>query len=184
MKGGFMIGSGGRILFPFTDNFGKPIGFSGRLFSGSNESKRENVGKYINSPETILYHKSKNLFGFSHAKQEISKKSSVILVEGQFDCILSHQVGHGNTVAISGTACTDFHIEQLTRFAQEIIIATDSDDAGIKSAHSIARIAYQFDVNVSLIILPSGKDPADMITGKPITLEQCGCSKKGLSGIL
>jgi DNA primase len=152
----------GRIMFPLSDLSGKVVGFSGRIVAGTTESFRD-VGKYINSPETILYHKSKILFGFHHAKPSISQKKSIVLVEGQIDCILSHQSGHENTVALSGTACTSQHMEQIARFAREIIIATDNDSAGIKSAHTIAQLAYQFDCEVSLIILPDGKDPADMI---------------------
>lgn len=157
----------GRIMFPISDSSGKIIGFSGRIVAGTAESTRD-VGKYINSPETILYHKSKILFGFHHAKQSMAQKKAVILVEGQVDCILSHQSGHENTVALSGTACTALHMEQLARFAQEIIVATDNDGAGIKSAHSIAQLAYQFDCEVSLIVLPNGKDPADMIVNDPL----------------
>lgn len=162
----------GRIMFPITDNAGKVIGFSGRIFPGTNESTREGVGKYVNSPETSLYHKSRILFGFYHAKQSISEKKSVILVEGQFDCVLSHQIGFTNTVAISGTAATQMHMEQLSRFANEIIIATDNDSAGIGSAHKIAKLAYQLDCEVSLILLPSGKDPADIITENPESWKQ------------
>lgn len=157
----------GRVMFPVCDSSGKVVGFSGRLFPGSNESTREGAGKYVNSPETMLYHKSKILFGLHHAKQSIAEKKTVILVEGQFDCVLSHQIGHTNTVAISGTALTEAHIEQLSRFANEIIIATDSDHAGIQSAHKIARLGYQFDCEVSLILLPTGKDPADIIATEP-----------------
>jgi DNA primase len=157
----------GRVMFPIGDSSGKIIGFSGRIVAGTAESARD-VGKYINSPETILYHKSKILFGFHHAKQSIAQKKSVVLVEGQIDCVLSHQSGHENTVALSGTACTAIHMEQLARFAQEIIVATDNDSAGIKSAHTIAQLAYQFDCEVSLIILPDGKDPADMIVNDPL----------------
>jgi DNA primase len=157
----------GRIMFPITDNSGKIIGFSGRIFPGSREAARESIGKYLNSPETMIYHKSTALFGFSHAKSVIAKSQSVILVEGQFDAILLHQAGYENTVAISGTACTDHHIEQLVRFATEIIIATDSDRAGIQSAHKIAQLGYQFDCDISLVILPSGTDPADIIKSNP-----------------
>jgi DNA primase len=157
----------GRVMFPISDSSGKVVGFSGRLFPGSDESAREGAGKYVNSPETVLYHKSKVLFGFHHAKQSMAEKKSAILVEGQFDCILLHQIGHTNTVAISGTAATQTHIEQLSRFAHEMIIATDNDSAGIQSAHKIAKLAYQFDCEVSLILLPTGKDPADIINENP-----------------
>ncbi len=153
----------GRIMFPITDNSGKVVGFSGRLMLGTKESERQGVGKYINSPETPLYHKSKILFGFSQAKQFLSEKKSVIIVEGQFDAILVSQSGYPNVIAISGTAGTEYHIEQLSRFVTEIIIATDSDQAGIQSAKKIAEIAYQFDQDVFVITLPKNSDPADII---------------------
>lgn len=153
----------GRIMFPITDNSGKVVGFSGRIMLGTVESKRDGVGKYINSPETILYHKSKILFGFSHAKQSLSERKSVILVEGQFDALLVSQQGFPNVVAISGTAGTENHIQQLSRFVAEIIIATDRDHAGIQSAKKIAELAYQFDRDVSIIVLPESSDPADIV---------------------
>lgn len=168
----------GRIMFPITDPQGKIIAFSGRLMPGTAEASRDSVGKYINSPETIIYHKSTALFGFSHAKKALSDKKSVILVEGQFDAILLHQIGFANTVALSGTACTPAHIEQLRRFCTELIIATDSDHAGIQSAYKIAEIGYQFDCDISVISLPSGKDPADIIVEDPELWNQYLTSKK------
>lgn len=156
----------GRIMFPVTDAQGKVIAFSGRIMPETQEASRD-TGKYINSPETIIYHKSSALFGFFHAKKSTAEKKSVILVEGQFDAILLHQGGYQNTVALSGTACTPLHIEQLRRFANELIIATDSDRAGIQSAYKIAELGYQFDCDVSVIALPEGKDPADIILQDP-----------------
>ncbi len=153
----------GRIMFPITDQSGKVIGFSGRIAPHTKESQREAVGKYINSPETDLYHKSKALFGWSHAKSATAKERKIILVEGQFDAVLVHQSGYEYVVALSGTASTGYHIEQLSRFADEFIIATDNDYAGIQSAKKIAESAYAFEKSISIIILPEGKDPADVI---------------------
>lgn len=157
----------GRIMFPITDHQGKIIAFSGRLMPGTQESSRENVGKYINSPETIIFHKSSALFGFSLAKKTIAELKSVLIVEGQFDTILLHQSGFTNTIALSGTACTEQHMEQLRRFAHELVIATDSDRAGIQSAYKIAELGFQFDCDVSVVELPTGKDPADIILENP-----------------
>lgn len=168
----------GRIMFPITDAQGKIIAFSGRLMPGTQEASRDSVGKYINSPETVIYHKSTALFGFSHAKKALSDKKSAILVEGQFDAILLHQSGYSNTIALSGTACTASHIEQLRRFCTELIIATDSDRAGIQSAYKIAEIGYQFDCDVSVITLPSGKDPADILSEDPELWKQYLDAKK------
>lgn len=153
----------GRIMFPITDNQGKIIAFSGRLMPGSQESKRDTVGKYINSPETVIYHKSSALFGFFQAKKTIADTKQCLIVEGQFDVILLHQSGYTNTIALSGTACTEHHMEQIKRFAHELVIATDNDRAGIQSAYKIAELGYQFDCDVSVVVMPEGKDPADMI---------------------
>ncbi len=168
----------GRIMFPITDNQGNIIAFTGRVVPGTAEASREGVGKYINSPETIVYHKSSALFGFSYAKKQLAEKKSAILVEGQFDTILLHQNGYSNTIGLSGTACTEKHIEQLQRFVQELIIATDSDRAGIQSAHKIATIGYQFECDVSVIVLPEGKDPADILSENPLKWEEFLKSRK------
>ncbi len=168
----------GRIMFPITDSQGKVIAFSGRLMPGTAEAERGSVGKYINSPETMIYHKSNALFGFSFAKKTLAEKKNVILVEGQFDVILLHQAGYTNTVALSGTAGTASHVEQLHRFCSELIIATDSDHAGIQSAYKIAEIGYQFDCDISVVLLPEGKDPADIINQDKLLWENYFSDKK------
>lgn len=153
----------GRVMFPITDNQGVIVGFSGRILPEIYQAN-PNTGKYINSPETAIYHKSSILFGFSFAKREIGIKKTAVIVEGQFDTILLHQFGNRETIALSGTAATDYHMEQIARFAQKIIIATDGDNAGIASAHKIAMLGYRFGIDVSLIILPEGTDPADLVS--------------------
>ncbi len=153
----------GRIMFPITDMQGVIVGFSGRILPEIHQIT-PNTGKYINSPETIIYHKSAILFGFSFAKKEMSTKNVALIVEGQFDTVLLHQSGFRETLALSGTAATDRHMEQIARFVQKIIIATDGDKAGIASAHKIALLGYQFGLDVSLILLPEGFDPADIVT--------------------
>lgn len=168
----------GRIMFPITDSQGKVIAFSGRLMPGTQEASRD-TGKYINSPETIIYHKSSALFGFSQAKKSIADQKSVLVVEGQFDTILLHQSGYTNTIALSGTACTEKHMEQLRRFADELVIATDNDRAGIQSAYKIAELGYQFDCDVSVVQLPEGKDPADIVLENPELWKQYLSDKNG-----
>lgn len=168
----------GRIMFPITDNQGKIIAFSGRVMPGTQEASRD-TGKYINSPETIIYHKSSALFGFSQAKKSIADQKSVLIVEGQFDTILLHQSGYTNTIALSGTACTQMHMEQICRFADELVIATDNDRAGIQSAYKIAELGYQFDCDVSVVQLPEGKDPADMVLENAELWKQYVSDKKG-----
>lgn len=151
-----------RIMFPIMDPQGRVIAFTGRVLPGTEEASRP-VGKYINSPETDLYHKSKVLFGFDKAKTAIHAQNFVILVEGQMDVIMSHQAGVANVVALSGTASTDLHMEQIKRFTENVAICLDADNAGLAAAQKTAMVAYAHDMRVLAIDISSGKDPADMI---------------------
>jgi DNA primase len=151
-----------RIMFPISDGQGRVIAFTGRILPGTEEATRP-VGKYINSPETDLYHKSSVLFGFDKAKTNIHSENFVIIVEGQMDCVMSHQSGITNVVALSGTACTDHHIDQIKRFTDNIAICLDADQAGLAAAQKTAMVAYSHDMKVLVIDVPTGKDPADLI---------------------
>ncbi len=147
-----------RIMFPLFDERGRVIGFSGRIFGD-----KEGVAKYINSPEGPLFDKSKVLYGYHIAKSAISKEDYCILVEGQFDVLLSQQSGYENTVAISGTGLTDEHIEMIRRFTDIIYLALDSDKAGVKATRRSVIIAYKHNMRVKIITLQDGEDPADTI---------------------
>lgn len=151
-----------RIMFPITDGQGRVIAFTGRVMPGTEEASRP-VGKYINSPETDLYHKSSVLFGYDKAKAAIHAQGFVIIVEGQMDCIMSHQAGVTNVVALSGTASTDEHMTQLARFTTNIAICLDADKAGLAAAQKTAMVAYKHDMQVLVIDVPGAKDPADII---------------------
>jgi DNA primase len=118
--------------------------------------------KYVNSPETPMYHKSSILFGYNFAKQEIAKQKKVLVVEGQMDVVMCHQAGNTNTVAISGTAFTPEHISILKRFADTVVLALDSDKAGYTAMLKSANLALESDMEVEGIKLEE-KDPADMI---------------------
>lgn len=155
-----------RIMFPISDGQGRVVAFTGRVMPGTEESTRP-VGKYINSPETDLYHKSNILFGYDKAKSFIHADGFAVIVEGQMDCIMSHQAGIKNTVAISGTAATDEHMKILGRFTDDIAIALDADSAGLAAAQKTAIVAYANDMKVSVIDIPNGKDPADTIAENP-----------------
>lgn len=146
-----------RIMFPITDYQDRVIGFSGRSF-GDQEAK------YINSPQTTLYDKSKALYGFSLAKQAIREKKYCILVEGQFDLILSHQVGYKNTVAVSGTALTEDHLKVISRLTDTILMSFDADQAGVNASKKGLLLALKHGLEVKIISLPNGKDPADIIS--------------------
>jgi DNA primase len=147
-------------MFPIADSAGRVIAFSGRSFG---EHASPEAPKYLNSPETALYHKSKVLYGFDKAKIAMRKSSCAVLVEGQMDLLASHQAGWGNTVAVSGTAFTAEHSALIKRMTDNIVIALDADAAGIKAAGKAARAALQNGLNVKVAQLPSGLDPADLI---------------------
>jgi DNA primase len=155
-----------RIMFPITDGQGRIIAFTGRVMPGTEEALRP-VGKYINSPETELYHKSAVLFGYDKAKSAIHTNGFAIIVEGQMDCIMSHQAGVTNVIALSGTASTDEHMVQLARFTNNIAICLDADPAGLAAAQKTAMVAYKHEMQVLVIDVPGAKDPADIIANNP-----------------
>ncbi|HEY4522555.1 MAG TPA: DNA primase [Candidatus Paceibacterota bacterium] len=149
-----------RIMFPIADSAGRVVGFSGRIFG---EDASPEAPKYLNSPETPLYHKSRILYGFDRAKQAIRKHNFAVLVEGQMDLLASHQAGWANTVAVSGTAFTPEHAQLIKRMSDNLVLALDADQAGIKAAGRAARAALQSGLNVKVAKLPTGSDPADLI---------------------
>ncbi|OHB18514.1 MAG: DNA primase [Parcubacteria group bacterium RIFCSPHIGHO2_01_FULL_56_18] len=149
-----------RIMFPIADTAGRVVAFSGRTFG---PNAHPDAPKYLNSPETPLYHKSRILYGFDRAKQTIRKHNFAILVEGQLDLILSHQAGWANTVAVSGTAFTVEHSALLKRMSENLVIALDADAAGFKAAARAARASLQQGLHVKVAQLPEGLDPADLI---------------------
>ena len=152
-----------RIIFPIADSAGRVVGFSGRVFG---EKASPEAPKYLNSPETPLFHKSRILYGFDKAKLSIRKHNCAVLVEGQLDLLASHQAGWGNTVAVSGTAFTPEHTVLIRRMTDNLVIALDADTAGIKATGKAARVALQGGLQVKVARLPSGLDPADLILKK------------------
>ena len=164
-----------RIIFPISDSAGRVVGFSGRIFPSSTNPSDLTTGqaarregeftppKYMNSPETPLFHKSRILYGLDRAKLAIRKHNFSVLVEGQMDLLASHQAGWSNTVAVSGTAFTTEHAQIIKRLSDNLVLALDADEAGIKAAGRAARAALQGGLNVKVAQLPSGTDPADLI---------------------
>jgi DNA primase len=150
-----------RIMFPVMNASGKVVAYSGRILPSATDQQPE-PAKYVNSPETPMYHKSSILFGYNFAKQEIARSKKVLVVEGQMDVVMCHQAGNTNTVAISGTAFTPEHISILKRFAETVILALDSDKAGYNAMLKSAALALESDLEVEGIKLDE-KDPADMI---------------------
>ncbi len=148
----------GRIMFPIFDSAGRVIGYSGRILHDDGQS-----AKYLNSPQTELFDKSKILYGYDKAKQSIRKFDFSILVEGQMDLLMSHQAGFTNTVASSGTALTNNHLAILKRISEKIIMSFDSDNAGAKAAERGWALALSCGMNVKIAEIPKGFDPADLI---------------------
>jgi DNA primase len=156
----------GRIMFPISDSSGRIIGFSGRTFPD-----REGEPKYLNSPETEVFQKSRILFGFDKAKFAIKKHNFAILVEGQMDLVLSHQYGFKNTVATSGTAVSDSvthdssaQLTVISRLTPNLFLAFDGDSAGEKALARAALVALALGLNPKVVPLPPGIDPADYLS--------------------
>lgn len=144
-----------RIIFPLFDHRGNPIGFAGRVLPWD---KRE-TGKYINSPETLVYHKSSVLYGLNLTRGLIKKKKVAIIVEGELDAISSYQAGIKNVVAIKGSALTEDQVRLLSRFAEKFILALDADLAGDAAARRGLTIAGNLGVEVKIAKLSGSKDP-------------------------
>lgn len=147
------------------DSSGRIVGFSGRMFPDS-----EDGPKYLNSPETEVFNKTRILFGFDKAKHSIRQNNFAILVEGQMDLVLSHQAGFKNTVATSGTAVseqitedTSAQLSIISRLTPNIFLAFDGDKAGERALARAALVALSLGMNPKVVVLPEGKDPADFI---------------------
>jgi len=153
-----------RIIFPIFDINSQIIGFSGRE---NPYNPNPNMGKYINTPNTLIYDKSKVLYGLDKAKLEIRKNDRCILVEGQMDVILSHKTGAKNALACSGTALTNNHLKIIKRYTKNIYVGFDKDQAGEYAAFRSIDICMQNGFNVKIISLPQGMDPADCIKKDP-----------------
>ena len=151
----------GRIIFPLADSTGKIIAFSGRALAPDAQAK------YLNSPDTPLFTKSEVLYGLDKAKDDVRKKDYAVLVEGQMDLVLSHQAGVKNTVASSGTAFTQMHLDRLKRLSTRIILAFDGDEAGFKASEKSASLALALGMEPKVAVLPEGKDPADVVREAP-----------------
>lgn len=147
-----------RLMFPLFDQSGRVVGFSGRTMDTGPD-----VPKYVNSPETDLYKKSELLYGYDKAKHGIRQLDFSLIVEGQFDVIMSHQAKYANTVAVSGTALTAQHVQMLERLSHKVVLALDSDKAGIAAMKRAADLMLRRGLDVKVAVLSGGKDPADMV---------------------
>lgn len=154
-----------RIIIPIHDLTGKVIGFGGRLIDSTAE-----IPKYINSPDTPIFKKGENLYGFWHAKQYIREKGYVIVVEGYMDVILCHQYGFKNTVAPLGTALTQEQLEKtkrilnnLKKFTNKVLLIFDGDEAGITAAQRSLLPLFNGGFTVKIVLLPEKEDPASFL---------------------
>ena|SRR3989344_146361 len=151
-----------RIMFPIADSSGRIVGFSGRIFN-----KETNEGKYINTPNTVLYDKSKILYLWDRAKNDVRKENSCVVVEGQMDALMSHQAGITNTVATSGTALGFAHTSLIKRLASKLLLAFDNDTAGETASKRAYELALDSGFEVNVIEVPEGKDPAETLALDP-----------------
>ncbi len=145
-----------RVMFPIMDHQGNTIAFSGRAM-GTDEPK------YLNSPETPIFNKSKTLYNFHQARPHIRKKEQVVIFEGFADCISAVRAGVENSVATMGTALTEQHIQLLKRNTDQILICYDSDSAGLNAANRAVNMLQDHDFSVKVALMPDNLDPDDYI---------------------
>ncbi len=150
-----------RITFPIFSYTGEIIAFTARALS------EDDGAKYINSPETAIYNKSKILFGLNFAKEQIRQVDEVVVVEGQMDCISAHQASFNNTVATSGTALTEHHLKLLGKLTKNIKFCFDADDAGLKALRRAGELALPQGFKIKVIELKDVKDPDELIKRSP-----------------
>ena len=155
-----------RIMFPLYNHFGKVVGFSGRVLPRL-EAEKPELGKYINTPETLIFNKSRILYGFHKTKKHILEQKSVVLVEGQMDFLMAYQDGVKNVIATSGTALTFDHLKTIRRLAEQLILCFDNDEAGFNAVERAIDLANANDFNVKILTLQDFKDPAEAAQKSP-----------------
>ncbi len=150
----------GRVTFPIHDLSGRAVGFGARVVPGDHEDQGP---KYLNSPETPVYRKNELLYNLHRAKAAVTKSGEAVVVEGYTDVVALAHTGVANAVATCGTALGEGHFRLLSRFAQRVVLAFDSDEAGARAAERAYEIHQQFAVQPVVLILPQGLDPADFV---------------------
>lgn len=153
-----------RITFPIYNHLGRLVGFGGRTIS-------DNPAKYINSPQSQIFDKSKIFYGYDKAKSEIYRSHSIVICEGYMDCIMLHAAGINNAVAVLGTALTQKHIPLIQRGDIKVTLSFDSDSAGINAAFKSARLLMEHQIDGKVVLISGGKDPAELVaSGKDMEL--------------
>ncbi len=155
-----------RLMFPIWDAKGRVVGFGGRAL------KKGEQPKYLNSPESPIYHKSDVLYGFDKAKKAIREQDLAVVVEGYMDVMASHQAGIRNVVASSGTALTEAQIKLIKRFTHNVAFAFDTDSAGQDALKRAVELGQHFGLNMRVIQVPEGKDPDECIKQDPALWEK------------
>jgi len=145
-----------RISFPIRNHTGKLIGFGGRILSGDR-------AKYLNSPQTPLFDKSRNLYGYNLAKEHIYRKGTFTVVEGYLDVVMFHQAGVKTAVATMGTALTEMHCNIIAKSQANALLCFDGDKAGVAAAFKASKLLSAHGIFGGVVLFPEGKDPADMI---------------------
>jgi DNA primase len=161
-RGGVQDMFRGRLMIPLADGQGRVIGFTARLLTDD-----KNAPKYINTPQTVLYDKSRHVFGLHLAKEAIRKSNFAVIAEGNLDVIMSHQAGVKQVVATAGTALTEQQLKVLSRLTPDIRLSFDADRAGVSATERAIPIASKVGVSLSIIDIPSGKDPDELIKQDP-----------------
>jgi DNA primase len=156
-----------RIMVPLMDAQGQVIGFTGRLLEDI-----PNAPKYLNTPQSPLYDKSRHVFGLHLAKEAIRKSKYAVIVEGNLDVVASHQIGVNNVVATAGTAITEMHLKTLGRFVQDVRLAFDQDTAGIAATERAIPLASKVGVNLNIVTVKGAKDPDELIQKNPKAWQQ------------
>lgn len=146
-----------RLMFPIADATGRVVGFGGRTLG-------DDRAKYLNTAQNALFDKGKSLYGLPAARQGISERGRVIVVEGYMDCLAAHQAGFTETVAALGTALTETHVDVLRRYCDQMILLFDSDQAGEAAAERAIHVALPRCVTVRLARVPDGEDPSDFLS--------------------
>ncbi len=158
----------GRIMIPLMDSTGQVIGFTGRIIEDI-----PNAPKYLNTPQTILYDKSRHIFALSQAKESVRKEDYIVMVEGNLDVVSSHQVNIKQVVATAGTAMTEGHLRAIKRLTGDVRLAYDGDKAGIAATERAIAIASEIGLDLTIVSLPSGfKDPDELIQSDPRKWQQ------------
>lgn len=145
-----------RIIFTINNHAGKIVGFGGRTITN-------HPAKYVNSPQSSVFDKSQIFYAYDKAKDEIYKLKEIIITEGYMDTIMLHKAGHKNAVAVLGTALTPKHLPLLRRSNAKITLCFDGDSAGINAAFKSSKLLLQNDFDTSVVVIPKGADPADLV---------------------